>query len=791
MQLRLVVFGRDRCRKEFNLVTPVQRARAYLENRIEEAAAYLLPGGKKDGSEWRGMRKAKGGPGDSVCIHIAKDSKLGLCSFFASGEAGTSDIVATWMRLRGIPADDWSRFFSDLRPFAGQDFGYGSNGSYNKKPKPFARWAECVAAVTEKDLKDLAEWRGLSIGYVTWLRDQKLIGRYHEFWAFPVISGGVLTSIHYFRDDLPPEEKNRWRFEPPGFENSLFVIGDLAQAEFVHAFESQWDLLAVDDVLDVHHSKKWALVATRGTKHAKLLAQLPETVKGVKLWPQTDGPGQEWMADAAGYVNGRVIKVVRIPTQFKDAAAWIEAGADQEMLERACRAAEEFAAPAPEPPSPPPPAQQPSLEQLTQELGFYYDWNRTSFWLRNDVDAWMLVTVGDVRRRLKEAGYRSVKLQGENVSQVDSILTAIQHYRHIEYAGDLAGWNKGVHVLNQKRILVLESPKLLEPCKGEWSLLEEIITRMLGHQQIVYLFGWLKVALESLYANKWRSGQALVLCGPADSFKSRLQKLVTIMFGGRCAKPYRYLSGATEFNADLVGSEHLVIEDEDPSSDIRARRAFGVRLKEITANEDQSCHAKFRTAITLAPFWRLSISLNAEPENVLILPPIDNSTEDKLILLKVDHHPMPMPTTTDSERVAFMEALKAELPALVWFLLHGWSIPPDYTSPRYGVTHFHHPEILEALNAMAPETRLLELIDLGLWASPLTPNPWIGTASELEQLLCAPNSPVQRDAQKLLTWQFACGTYLGRLKTKCPERVDFNRSNSSRQWTIHAPNNDQ
>lgn len=64
----------------------------------------------------------------------------------------------------------------------------------------------------------------------------------------------------------------------------------------------------------------------------------------------------------------------------------------------------------------------------------------------------------------------------------------------------------------------------------------------------------------------------------------------------------------------------------------------------VTACETQSCHAKNRQAITLTPLWRLTISLNDEPESLLTLPPLDNSLEDKVILCKGEKHAMPMRT---------------------------------------------------------------------------------------------------------------------------------------------------
>jgi Domain of unknown function (DUF3854) len=84
-----------------------------------------------------------------------------------------------------------------------------------------------------------------------------------------------------------------------------------------------------------------------------------------------------------------------------------------------------------------------------------------------------------------------------------------------------------------------------------------------------------------MIGRKFRVGQALTLAGPKDCGKSLLQDLFTVMFGGRAAKPHRYMSGTTPFNGELFGSEHLVMEDDEPSTDIRARRNFGTKIKEI------------------------------------------------------------------------------------------------------------------------------------------------------------------------------------------------------------------
>jgi hypothetical protein len=89
--------------------------------------------------------------------------------------------------------------------------------------------------------------------------------------------------------------------------------------------------------------------------------------------------------------------------------------------------------------------------------------------------------------------------------------------------------------------------------------------------------------------------------------------------------------------------------------------------------------------------------------------------------------------TKIERRAGRFPALRAELPHFVDFLTK-WQIPTNLISHRYGITHHHHPEILDALGTLAPETRLLEIIDTELFDSPAAGG-WEGSASQLERLL--------------------------------------------------------
>ena len=420
----------------------------------------------------------------------------------------------------------------------------------------------------------------------------------------------------------------------------------------------------------------------------------------------------------------------------------------------------------------------------------YYHQGGKDFYLRNDRDFWIAVNEAAVKRHLKIQGYSAEKFTTEPVSLLDQCLNTIQTKQDVNYAAPLAGYDAGIYEINNRRILVTDSPRLIQSKEGEWPLLEQIFEGMLNDpacDQRPYFYGWLKTALSALHSKKWQPGQVLAMAGPVASAKSLCQSLITEMLGGRSAQPYQFMCGATTFNADLFVAEHLTVEDVAESVGIAKRRAFGAQIKAFAVNREQHCHGKNQQALTLTPIWRVTISLNDDPERLLVLPPMDDDIADKVMLFKVTKKAMPMPTGTSDEIDAFWKALQAELPAFQHYI-ENWEIPEDLRSPRFGILHYHHPELLEALNALSPEMQLLEMIDKELFDYAYTEvKPWPGTAASLHARLTEQDSKVRKQADTLLYSPVACGTYLARLVTKHPDRVTKRRINGQTRYTIVGP----
>lgn len=417
-------------------------------------------------------------------------------------------------------------------------------------------------------------------------------------------------------------------------------------------------------------------------------------------------------------------------------------------------------------------------EDCSNSIKAYYDIPRKEYLIRTS-SCWIHQTESQFKRRLRQAGISSKPMDGSLTSPADEEILRLQDHHAIDYAGPLAGHREGIYVQNGHRILVTRGPELVEPVPGDFSVLrdtfEAVLLDPVYPDQLNVFYGWLRVGTESLLSGNHMPGQALAIAGPVGCGKSLLQNLLTVMFGGRCAKPYAFMSGRTEFNAELFRAEHLIVEDEAPSTDYRARRSFGSFIKQLTVNVDQRLHAKGRDAMMLRPFWRVTISLNDEPEDLHVLPPIDASLADKLIILRAFKRNLPMPTGTGDEKARFWSALCAQIPAFMHWLLNDYSIPDSLVSDRFGVTHFHHPDLIGKLHSTSNEAEFLSLLDGCIRL------PFMDTASALEAQL---RQSAGRQVDKLLCFSGAVGTYLSRLANQPNPRVIKRRNSDANRWEI-------
>ena len=434
------------------------------------------------------------------------------------------------------------------------------------------------------------------------------------------------------------------------------------------------------------------------------------------------------------------------------------------------------------------------------------------FYLVLDGTYWMRINgrfvplkKSDLRIQLTTLGISEKDWHDAKDGRLDAITWVMwnaQEKRMIDYAGSLAGHRVGVFKDGSNRQFLVT-----DEAAGVWdeipdgkkipfpeffnAFLEELLPNDPdGGSQIRPFLHWLAVSLRSMRAGDYRPGQCLCLCGPVECGKSLLQDIVTEIFGGRVASPERYMMDKTSFNKDLAGAEHWKIEEPKSSTKISSRVEFGNALKECFNNADFSIHPKGKEAITLKLFRRGTISVNNDPELMMVLPPLNSSNDDKLMLF--DCAPVVeafKPFTTDNgvDREAVWKKIKSEIPIIrAWLLRTFPKVPAAMRNKRFGVAAYHHPTLKAELISFTPEARLLSLID-EIW-NELGTEPVVGRANEIEILLRKSRLAFQFDG--LLQGGWKLGNYLGKLAkvTGRPDRVSKECiKDGYTTWRINPP----
>src|SRR5262249_40868381 len=186
----------------------------------------------------------------------------------------------------------------------------GVKGSTPISPKPRSTcqlaWSACVTAFTDEHVNRLAKWRGYSIEFCSWLKENELVGLYDGCVAFPIRDQcRSVVAAHY----KPNSGEAKWLRYPKGFNTRSILIGELLSGEPIHVFESQWDAFAFMD----KSGERSGIIITLGSENGKLVAGLIAAGSTVYAWKQNDElkngkrAGDEWMKDVAVHANAKIL----------------------------------------------------------------------------------------------------------------------------------------------------------------------------------------------------------------------------------------------------------------------------------------------------------------------------------------------------------------------------------------------------------------------------------------------------------------------------------------------------
>ena len=393
---------------------------------------------------------------------------------------------------------------------------------------------------------------------------------------------------------------------------------------------------------------------------------------------------------------------------------------------------------------------------------------------------------------LKSSSDVSAHLRSAGFEQADTIeiLCDIRTRNYVTYIGPVAGHPPGVYISpdSGKKFLVTDGPLLIQGKPGAFPFIAAYLRELFGPDpmQIEAATAWVRQARENVVLKKRRPLAAGVLVGPRGCGKTLFIEMVRHLIGGRSASAYKALNGGTNFNADILGAELLLIDDEQAGREYRTRMALAQGIKKHLFASSVRIEGKHRDAITMRPIQALLIAVNSEPEHLEVLPTIDDSTKDKLSLFHCCHASL-----GGLERDEIWEQVTKEAPHFIHYLETSQH-PEGLRDRRTGAAAWQNPIVLEILGDISLEEQFRELLTQ---CSDIThmieeAGAWDGTAMELETSL-RDDPKTKLGADRLIKHGKAVGGFLGKLQAA--GRIDVTRRtvNGITRWRIASLSQDQ
>ena len=389
---------------------------------------------------------------------------------------------------------------------------------------------------------------------------------------------------------------------------------------------------------------------------------------------------------------------------------------------------------------------------------------------------------------------KHLRLYGVDPNSQDCPPCRIREGQYVSFVGEVAGHQRGAHTFNGDKFLVTKGPSIIEARPGGGDFVREFVIKLLagnGECQYFNFLAWLQRARRAVLAGRRDQLPALTVAGEPGDGKSLLVEIVQLSLGGRFASAYKYLSGQTRFNSDLIRAELLVVDDDAAAKDHSSRTRFGQFIKSTLFAGSVSAEGKGTNAIQCAPVQAVLIAVNTDPPHHLrVLPELDKTMRDKIILLKTSDSPLPEGLAGNQNLIK--ERVVAALPG---FLHELESLDlTEWKNPKTGrlICHWNE-ELVRLLRGLSPEEQLLELVcaeNLFFELSDRGERGWRGTASQLQAKLTDQIKENAHAARSLLSWPGACGTYLSKLAddgTGRVRRLSLTRETRVQEYWIGGP----
>lgn len=342
----------------------------------------------------------------------------------------------------------------------------------------------------------------------------------------------------------------------------------------------------------------------------------------------------------------------------------------------------------------------------------------------------------------------SAKAPKNGVSDCARALQYVQEHHYVDGAVPVVFREPGLVELNGKSLLNTSTRRAIRPAPGAsrgWGVDFPYIASVFDglfpeeYEGRKFFMSWLAVFYRMSVANALSSGQNVVIAGGPGMGKTLFQRgMLGRLFGGG-AEAGDYLMGKDNFGGELFENALWWLDDAGVAANREMHKAFSEALKKMAANRSHKVHVKYAMPAQTQWQGRIMVSCNDDAQSVQMLPSLDMSIIDKLMLFRVP---------PESKKPVFLPfdegeaAIVRELPHFGRFLLE-WVTPEECrdVDPRFGgVKAFADPYLVRTANHSSSTAPLAEILDdfrEQFRRMNMTAGCWEGTAAQLHIALNA------------------------------------------------------
>jgi hypothetical protein len=362
----------------------------------------------------------------------------------------------------------------------------------------------------------------------------------------------------------------------------------------------------------------------------------------------------------------------------------------------------------------------------------------SKYFVKDGDRQWSPLTKEDMAMRLRLAGFSTApRKKGDPASEQDEIFAYIQDNRRIHGSAPfLFNFNEIVTSQGKKYINTQADLRPLQPADtGDtqyWPHLFDWFNQWMDDSKSVhYILTWLQYFYKSSLEGDPRMGHSLIIAGHADRGKSLFSTYILDLIFGKACDAGAYLMGTEKFNKELTESPVWYIDDNEGGATAADHRRFTEALKKMSATPKVTARDMYSAPVDIERRGRIVLTTNTDADSLSILPNLDGTILDKLMIVKMSSTHRPWFLNRDQREIE--DTIKSELPFALAWLANDYIPPKEVTSGasgRFGINTYHHADIISLAKDLSADQREWEMLTFW-WGLRASKDDWRGNVSAL------------------------------------------------------------